>query len=298
MAPDLLNLLGNGLAPVEVVIQFNGVPGLGEVLKLTGLGGVIHAQYTIIPAITVELPEAVIPILALDPNIAYISPNRAVAPTLDLTTAAVEADVDVRRRLHGRGRGSGDHRQRDLSASGSGVAHRIPAEFRWRRESGRLRARNACGGDRGRQRGGVDGAAIHAHVPGRGAGSEPDRFAGAGRQRDELGQHRAGGDRPRGGAEAAISHRGNQSVAGAADLRELPAGPDLPGGGGGMEAGHRGGGGGGKSGPRRLRDDHFAGQQSVGDYGWGDEDGGNAADRSTTRSPATARAVRRGSITR
>jgi len=93
IAPDLQSLLSNLLTPTNVVIQYNSTPGLLNVLKLLSLGGVINAQYVSIPAIAVQLPGAVVSLLALDPSVAYISPDRQVAGTLDLTTAAVNADV-------------------------------------------------------------------------------------------------------------------------------------------------------------------------------------------------------------
>jgi len=93
IAPDLLGLLKNLTQPVNVVVQFNSVPGLLEITKLLTLGGVIHQQYNLIPAISVQLPAAVVDLLALDPAVAYISPDRQMAGTLDLTTYAVGADT-------------------------------------------------------------------------------------------------------------------------------------------------------------------------------------------------------------
>ncbi len=93
IAPDLVSLLTGLLAPTNVVIQYNSQPNLLNITKLLSLGGVINAQYVSIPAIAVKLPAVVVSILALDPSIAYISPDRAVVGTLDLTTAAVNADV-------------------------------------------------------------------------------------------------------------------------------------------------------------------------------------------------------------
>ena len=93
IAPDLVNLLTGLLKPTNVVIQYNTAPTLLNVTKLLSLGGVINAQYVSIPAIAVKLPAAVVSVLALDPSIAYISPDRSVAGALDLTTAAVNADI-------------------------------------------------------------------------------------------------------------------------------------------------------------------------------------------------------------
>ncbi len=93
IAPDLISLLTDLTKPVNVVIQYNSAPGLLNIAKLLSLGGVIHQQYSLIPAIAVQLPAAVVDLLALDPSIAYISPDRQLAGTLDLTTAAVGANT-------------------------------------------------------------------------------------------------------------------------------------------------------------------------------------------------------------
>ncbi len=93
IAPDLLSLLNGLTQPVNVVIQYNSAPGLLNITKLLALGGVIYDQYELIPAIAAELPAAVVGLLALDPSVAYISPDRQLAGTLDLTTAAVGANT-------------------------------------------------------------------------------------------------------------------------------------------------------------------------------------------------------------
>src|ERR1035438_10085040 len=66
IAPDLLSLLNGLLAPVNVVVQFNATPGLLQITKLVGLGGVITQQYSSIPSIAVTLPAAAVSVLALD----------------------------------------------------------------------------------------------------------------------------------------------------------------------------------------------------------------------------------------
>jgi serine protease AprX len=93
IAPDLLGLLTGLTKPVNVVIQYNSAPGLLNIAKLLSLGGVIHAQYTVIPGIAVQLPSVVVELLALDPAIAYISPDRELAGLTDLNTASADADM-------------------------------------------------------------------------------------------------------------------------------------------------------------------------------------------------------------
>jgi serine protease AprX len=105
IAPDLLSILNGLTQPVNVVIQYNNTPGLLDITKLLGLGGVINAQYTLIPGIAVKLPAAVVAVLALDPGIAYISPDRQLGGTVDLTTATSNADQAFQAGLTGAGVG-------------------------------------------------------------------------------------------------------------------------------------------------------------------------------------------------
>jgi serine protease AprX len=121
IAPDLLGLLLGALAPVKVVIQYNSAPGLLDIGKLLSLGGIITQQYTVIPGIAVTLPSAVVSLLALDPAIAYISPDRQLAGTLDYTAAAVNAQVAYQSGLTGAGVGvaivdSGIYNHPDLAS--------------------------------------------------------------------------------------------------------------------------------------------------------------------------------------
>jgi serine protease AprX len=97
IAPDLLNLLGDLTQPVEVIVQFDSQPGLLNITQLLSLGGVIQFQYVNLPAIAVTLPAVAVDILALDPAVTYISPNRALESLSDnlpdLNTASADADL-------------------------------------------------------------------------------------------------------------------------------------------------------------------------------------------------------------
>jgi serine protease AprX len=92
IAPDLLGLLNNLLGPVNVVVQYQNAPGLLDITQLLSLGGTIHYQYSAIPAVSVTLPKAVVTVLSLLSDVAYISLDRPVAPMLDLTRDATNAD--------------------------------------------------------------------------------------------------------------------------------------------------------------------------------------------------------------
>src|ERR1700722_18987557 len=92
ISPDLLSLLNGLLEPVNVVVQYSSTPGFLEIGKLLALGGAITQQYSSIPGVAVTLPGAVVTLLALDPLVSYISLDRQLAGTLDLTAAASGAD--------------------------------------------------------------------------------------------------------------------------------------------------------------------------------------------------------------
>src|SRR5260370_30515657 len=58
LSSDLLSLLANPLGTSNVVIQFKTAPGLLDLLQITALGGIITNQYSSMPAISVQLPNA------------------------------------------------------------------------------------------------------------------------------------------------------------------------------------------------------------------------------------------------
>ncbi len=105
IAPDLENLLSGLLKPTNVIIQYNNTPSLLNLTKLLSLGGVINTQYVTLPVIAVKLPAVAVSLLALDPAVAYISPDRQLLGTNDLTTAAVNADAAFSSGYTGKGVG-------------------------------------------------------------------------------------------------------------------------------------------------------------------------------------------------
>lgn len=105
IAPDLLKQLGNS-GSVNVVVQYtpssNPVSGLlglvddllGGLLKLiSNIGGVVTQQFSSVPALTAIVPVSQLSTLANNSSVAYISPDRPIAGTLDLSAAASSADL-------------------------------------------------------------------------------------------------------------------------------------------------------------------------------------------------------------
>jgi len=97
--------LNNLFGPVNVIVQYNSTPGLVQQLELVALGGTITHQYSAIPAVSVTLPGAGILGLLRDPLVSFISLDRQVAGTLDLTTAASGANYAFQAGYSGAGVG-------------------------------------------------------------------------------------------------------------------------------------------------------------------------------------------------
>jgi serine protease AprX len=88
-APDLPT---NSNSPIDVIVQYKTAPTKNE-LKQLGPYGQIKKQFVHLNAVSVSLTTAQIQTVSQDPNVAYISPNRPTHGALDITTAAVNANI-------------------------------------------------------------------------------------------------------------------------------------------------------------------------------------------------------------
>ena len=118
----------NSNAPVDVIIQFKTPPSKDD-LKLLGPYGQVKKTFNTINAIHVTVSPSTFSALAADPNVKYISPNRAHRSFLDLTTAAVGASAAWQSHLDGTGVGiaiidSGVALKHDLTGP-DGVTSRV-----------------------------------------------------------------------------------------------------------------------------------------------------------------------------
>jgi len=102
ISPDLQPLLANPATKVSVIVQYNvslaGCTGGGLLSGLTCgtlnlLGGVVNRVFTLINAVVETASAGQIISLSNQPNVTYISPDRAVSATLDYTDAAVNAPL-------------------------------------------------------------------------------------------------------------------------------------------------------------------------------------------------------------
>ena len=179
IAPDLQSLLSNLLGPVNVVVQYNSAPGPVQITQLLALGGTIAQQYSVIPGIAVTLPASVVDLLSLSPAVAYISLDRPVAGTLDLTTAASHADLAYQSGYTGAGVGiaiidSGIYAHPDLA---SRIVYR--QSFVQGHHPGRLWPWHPRGRYRRGKRSVVHRPSIHADLPRRRTRRSVNRSAGA-----------------------------------------------------------------------------------------------------------------------
>jgi serine protease AprX len=82
---------GKNGATVDVIIQFNQTPTAAHHQKVQNKGGVLKTKLDFIKGAHYNVPVDALDGLANDPDVAYISPDRAVSGSLDYVTSAVGA---------------------------------------------------------------------------------------------------------------------------------------------------------------------------------------------------------------
>lgn len=93
LSKDLEGFEDSHGATVDVIIQFTKVPTAAQHAKVQGKGGVLKKNLDIIKGAHYTVPVEALESLADDPDVAYISPDRAVQGALDYTAVAVGAPV-------------------------------------------------------------------------------------------------------------------------------------------------------------------------------------------------------------
>src|ERR1017187_7806304 len=83
----------NGL--VTVIVQFRQMPGSSSLTNFQRRGAALQSRLHTIRAVTMRVPAGMLPVLAKDPNVLYITPDRNVTLTAvnEGYATAVEADV-------------------------------------------------------------------------------------------------------------------------------------------------------------------------------------------------------------
>jgi len=82
---------------VTVIVQYRQMPSAAHLSSLRAGGAAIHSKLHTIRAVTMRVPVAMLPLLASNPNVAYITPDRNVkltaSPATEQFASAVEADI-------------------------------------------------------------------------------------------------------------------------------------------------------------------------------------------------------------
>src|SRR6266705_494460 len=92
-------------ATVDVIIQYNVPPTDAHHQKVQGMGGVLKTKLDFIKAAHYSVPVESLDVLAADPDVAYISPDRPVRGLLDTTVATVNGGYAQILGLNGAGIG-------------------------------------------------------------------------------------------------------------------------------------------------------------------------------------------------
>jgi serine protease AprX len=126
LSGDLQQMLG-GNKNIEVIVQFNHIPTATDLKQFTAQQ--VVRTYRHIKAVHLFLSPAQVQALELNPLVTYMSPNRALSGTLDVTTQTVGANTAWQSGWNGTGVGvavidSGIYAHNDLRTS-SGTSSRI-----------------------------------------------------------------------------------------------------------------------------------------------------------------------------
>ncbi|MBI1790291.1 MAG: S8 family serine peptidase, partial [Acidobacteria bacterium] len=89
VAKDLKS--GGGLDLVEVIVQFQTPVAQADLQTLRGAGGAVLRQLDLIKGVHIRVPRKALDVLALIPQVRFVSPDRKIGGSLDYTAAAVQA---------------------------------------------------------------------------------------------------------------------------------------------------------------------------------------------------------------
>ncbi len=91
-----LQQAGDANGMVTVIVQYRQMPTSSHLKAIQGGGAAIKSTLHVIHAVTMRVPADMLPVLAKDPNVAYITPDRAIKMTAtnnEEFATAVEANV-------------------------------------------------------------------------------------------------------------------------------------------------------------------------------------------------------------
>ena len=97
--------LDSASGSVNVVITYNQTPPATHFQKIVAAQGAVQAILNHVNAVAATIPVTALSALESDGSVTYIAVDRAVKPTLDFTTAAVDANVAFQSGFTGAGVG-------------------------------------------------------------------------------------------------------------------------------------------------------------------------------------------------
>ena len=92
-------------AHVDVIVQFTHAPSAAELATVNGLGGRLKKTFQNIHGALFTLPAVALTALAANPSIAYVSPDRNVAGSLEFAEPTVNAAIALQYGWNGSGVG-------------------------------------------------------------------------------------------------------------------------------------------------------------------------------------------------
>src|SRR5229473_1286672 len=118
---------GHNGTTVDVIIQFNQTPTAAHHQKVQNKGGALKTKLDFIKGAHYSVPVEALDALADDPDVAYISPDRAVRRSLDHVVSAVNGDLAYASGWNGTGIGiavvdSGVGSNYDMNSDGNGAS--------------------------------------------------------------------------------------------------------------------------------------------------------------------------------
>src|SRR6266446_4304949 len=105
LSGDLLLLELPPQAPVDIIVQFKNPPAAVDLASITHLGGTLKRTFPNIRAGLFTVPKVALRALAGIPNVAYASPDRKLAGSLEFAEPTVGANIALQYGWSGSGVG-------------------------------------------------------------------------------------------------------------------------------------------------------------------------------------------------
>src|SRR5947209_2228261 len=102
LSPELQSPAADNL---DVIVQYRQIPGDAQHQKVKAKGGVLNAKLDAVKGAHYSVPASVLNDLAGDPDVVYVSPDRALRGMLDYANPTVNANLARQANFDGSGVG-------------------------------------------------------------------------------------------------------------------------------------------------------------------------------------------------